>query len=96
MTRIFSCTTPFAIDEIWLNFQISPKSIAYHPIKHSDCLLGDMEAGRRRRMLTENVVGAASQNHQNGTIIVIKWRLRKKNMFLKTKSKTRGKEFIFN
>ena len=52
MTRIFSCTTPFAIGEIWLNFQISPKRIAYHPIKHSDRLcpgLGAMEAGREAK-----------------------------------------------
>ena len=38
MIRIFSCTTPFAIGEIWSNFQVSPKSIAYHPMKHSDRL----------------------------------------------------------
>ena len=38
MARRFSCTTPFAIGEIWPSFQMSPKSIACHPMKHSDRL----------------------------------------------------------
>ena len=58
MVRIFSCTTPFAIEEIWGNSQISSKSTAYHPIKHSDRLCpglgggghgGGREGGRGRR-----------------------------------------------
>ena len=71
MTRIFSCTTPFAIGEIWLNFQISPKSIAYHPIKHSDRLcpgLGAMEAGREAEDDDDTILGV-SKNRQSETII---------------------------
>ena len=53
MARIFSCTTPFAIGEIWLNFQISPKSFAYHPIKHSGRFCPDLggHGGRGQSLL---------------------------------------------
>ena len=49
MARIFSCTTPFAIGEIWPSFQMSPKSIAYHPMKHSDRLCPGLRAMEARR-----------------------------------------------
>ena len=67
MIRIFSCTTPFAIGEIWLNFQISPRSIAYHPIKHSDRLcpgLGGHGGGGRESEDDDSIIPVTSSESE--------------------------------
>ena len=84
MARIFSCTTPFAIGEIWSNFQVSPKSIAYHPMKHSDRLcpgLGGHGGGEGCR---RNILGV-SKNRQSETIIGSNLRFQQKTLILKKK-----------
>ena len=65
MIRIFSCTTPFAIGEIWSNYQVSPKSIAY--MKHSDRLcpgLGGHGGGGRESEDDDSIIPVTSSESE--------------------------------